>query len=200
MFSSESAPEVIHQHIHKSQLPVQYGGTAPEPQVYWPPTMPKFEPGETLGTEQVPVVPRSEYVTYWKQNQVLTPMPLEMRRDLEPLPIDKVAEQPLQVSSNQQRQELNSHVKGAASPMVQEMFSDNQINTNPKETSPAVLGMRHPKREEKHVVVSNLQTENDSSFWMINEADINDEKQPEPGAQSRKAQEHQELLKSYSLR
>jgi len=71
---------------YPSQLEIQYGGTAPKVTQFWPPIMPKVVEDEDLNG--INVIPRSEYIEFYKKNTALKLMPLEFREDLEKLDSD----------------------------------------------------------------------------------------------------------------
>lgn len=51
--------------------------------------MPPINDTDQIGIEdKAELIPREDYVDYWKRHPNLTPMPKEMREDLPPLPID----------------------------------------------------------------------------------------------------------------
>ena len=87
-FSSEVYPPELRELVHPSQLERKYGGTAPNLTTFWPPHVPPIEIDPAAIAEKADVVPREQYTRFWKENPTLTPMPKEMRQDLEPLPID----------------------------------------------------------------------------------------------------------------
>ena len=72
--------------MHKSQLTTEYGGTAPIPSVFWPPTLPPMP--EAIEHPDFDIIAPEDYVEFWTKHQTLRPMPRELRTEFPPLPID----------------------------------------------------------------------------------------------------------------
>ena len=62
VFCRESNPSEFDDFIFKSQRPIEYGGTAPKVNRYWPPTMPPLTEDEKREQLKMDMVPRKDYI------------------------------------------------------------------------------------------------------------------------------------------
>ena len=150
IFSSSPNPPELFEWVDRSQLEEKYGGTQPNCTVFWPPRdLPM--PEECIVSnemDKVTVVPRTEYVEFWTKNQTLTPMPKEMRMDLQPLHIDPTEEMTFE--------------KGAA-----------EVSKNTPKNKPAVQAMdnsNHTEQKPFHSKQISIQ----SDFWTGRMTDIDE--------------------------
>ena len=62
VFCTRPNPEEFDTFIFKSQRPLDYGGTAPNPTQFWPPIMPPLQPDEVMDENKLNMIKRKDYM------------------------------------------------------------------------------------------------------------------------------------------